>query len=351
MGSLPLTGFRSIRGHAGPLELLRRAMDHDRVASAYLFTGPAGVGKDRVAHALAQVMNCTARSLPGTPRDACGECTPCHRIAAGMHPDVIVLQRELKEPPKDTDPRAAEIRATRREEIPESELRQVITIEQVRELIARMPFRPHEGGTRWVIVREAERFQPASANAFLKTLEEPPEATHFVLLTHNPSMLLTTIRSRCQVVRFGPLDTPDVAAVLRDLGTDASAADTAAPLADGSVGRALEFADAEALASRRAFVDRLLAALNAGRGGGYVELGDEAKGLDKRDLEAVLSLFQRHFRQEAIARAGQNPRHAAVFATRADIVREAQESLESSTNLNVQFTVQSMLVRLREARP
>lgn len=336
----PLAGFRSVRGHAAAIELLRRAVAADRVASVYLFAGPQGVGKDRVALALTQVLNCGARLPDG---DACGECAPCRKIASGAHPDLLVLQRDRREPLKEAE--AERDRHKRREDIPESELRQNLTVEQVEEVLARMPFRPHEGGSRVVVVREAERLLPQAANKLLKTLEEPPRDTHFVLVTHRPSALLTTIRSRCQTVRFGLLDPSDVTSVLASLEVDASIA----PLGDGSVGRALAFRDVEERAKREALKDEVLASLRAGHPGAIVAIGERFKDLDRRDADAVLTLLQRHFRGEAVQVAAE-PRRAAVNAMRADVAREAQEQLDGAGNLNVQLTVEAMLVRLREVR-
>jgi DNA polymerase III subunit delta' len=353
-----LAGFRSVRGHGAAVALLRRAVEGARVSSVYLFAGPAGVGKDRLAHALAQVMNCTARTADG---DACGACVTCSKIARAVHPDLIVLQRELKDPPKDS-PRdtvkdreeTERMRTKRREEIPESELKPNITVEQIEELLTRMPFRPHEAATRWVIFRDAERLRPDAANKLLKTLEEPPKDTHFVLVTARPSALLSTIRSRCQTVRFGLLDASDVGAVLREgaaeYGLDTAHVDTLVGLGDGSVGRALEFKNQEAHRERQGVVDEILGALRAGVPGGYVTLGEHVKTLDRHDLDNVLLLLQRYFRSEALQHADAKPRQASANAARADIVRETQTLLDGSSNLNAQLVVESMLVRLREVR-
>ncbi len=373
-----LAGFRSVRGHGAAVALLRRAIENDRVSSVYLFAGPAGVGKDRVAHALAQVMNCRA---PAPDGDACGACDLCDKIARGVHPDVIVLQRDLKDPPEDSpkdSPKLreenAKLRAMRREDLAEADLKQNITVEQVEELLARMPFRPHEAATRWVIFRDAERLQPAAANKLLKTLEEPPRGSHFVLVSAKPSSLLPTIRSRCQLVHFGLLEAGDVAAVLREsaaeLGVDLAHLEELVSLGDGSVGRALEFKNRERLKERQALVDEILAALRAGAPGlfvaigekarEYAQAGEKARGYDalmdraqeanRQDLDTVLLLLQRHFRNEAMQHANVRPRNAAVNAARADIVRETQSMLDGSSNLNVQLVIEAMLVRLREAR-
>ncbi len=145
-----LSGFRSVRGHDATVALLRHAIAHDRVPSVYLFAGPAGVGKDRLAHALAQVLNCKSVLADG---DACGVCEACAKIARAVHPDVIVIQRDRKEPiedgPKDSSERRRETerdRARRLEDVLEADLRPNITVEQIDELQARLPFRPHEGG-------------------------------------------------------------------------------------------------------------------------------------------------------------------------------------------------------------
>jgi DNA polymerase-3 subunit delta' len=157
---------------------LRRAIESDRVPHAYLFSGPRGAPMYDTAIALAMALSCQRRA-PGAPgrSDGCGECDACAKIAAGIHPDVVTLVREG----------AA----------------QIVPIESVRnQVIARMGMPPHEGEVRVFIVEEATSLAPPAANALLKTLEEPPARTLFVMCTTAPEQLLPTIRSRCQRVRF-----------------------------------------------------------------------------------------------------------------------------------------------------
>ncbi len=155
---------------------LRRAIQSDRVPHAYLFSGPAGAPLYDMAIALAMALCCTARDT-GLRGDACGVCDACAKIVTGIHPDVVTLAREG----------AA----------------QIVPIESVRnQVIARMGFPPHEGEVRVFVVEEATSMAPPAANALLKTLEEPPPRTLFVLCTTAPEQLLPTIRSRCQRVRF-----------------------------------------------------------------------------------------------------------------------------------------------------
>jgi len=151
---------------------LRAAIERDRVPHAYLFSGPPGAPLLETAHALAAALCCTVRRGEG-----CGQCDACSKIAGGIHPDVVTLIREG----------AA----------------QIVPIESVRnQVIARIGLPPHEGEIRMFVVEEATAMAPPAANALLKTLEEPPARTLFVLCTTAPDQLLPTIRSRCQRIRF-----------------------------------------------------------------------------------------------------------------------------------------------------
>jgi DNA polymerase-3 subunit delta' len=155
---------------------LRRAIAAERVPHAYLFSGPAGAPLVDAALALACALNCTR-----TKGEGCGECDACSKIIAGIHPDVVTLVREG----------AA----------------QIVPIESVRgQVIARLALPPHEAEVRMFVVEEATAMAPPAANALLKTLEEPPARTLFVLCTIAPEQLLPTIRSRCQRIRFASGD-------------------------------------------------------------------------------------------------------------------------------------------------
>ncbi|MDQ3299764.1 MAG: hypothetical protein M3619_24560, partial [Myxococcota bacterium] len=161
-----------LQGQDHVVAQLRRAIERDRVPHAYLFSGPPGAPLYDAAIALAMAMSCQR-----TPGEPCLECDACAKISSGIHPDVVTLVREG----------AA----------------QIIPIETVRnQVIARLGFPPHEGPVRVYIVEEATAIAPPAANALLKTLEEPPARTVFVLCTTAPEQLLPTIRSRCQRIRF-----------------------------------------------------------------------------------------------------------------------------------------------------
>jgi DNA polymerase-3 subunit delta' len=222
--------FRDIAGHEQVSTLIARAALRKTLPPSLIFAGPPGVGKRMAAVALAQLVNCQAP----LGEDACGECPPCRRIARGVHADVLILE------PGETG---------------------AIKIEQIREAIERSAYRPFEGRRRVVIIDDAEQIVLAAQDALLKTLEEPPPGTIFVLVSAVPEALVPTIRSRCQRLRFGRLSPADVAAVLmRTHAFSETEAHAAAAFSDGSVGRALEGAT-EAFVEARAAALRLLEAL------------------------------------------------------------------------------------------
>jgi DNA polymerase III subunit delta' len=228
--------FRAITGHRPLLELLAHAAARGTLPPSLIFSGPEGIGKRLTATALAQALNCERpveygrqKTEDGTENagyDGCGECAACRRIARGVHADVLVIE------PGDSG---------------------AIKLDQVREAIDRSAYRPFEGRRRLVIVDQADALNPEAQNALLKTLEEPPSASVFVLITNRPDVLLPTVRSRCQRLRFGPLTAGDVAGVLvRDHGVEPADAHAAAAAADGSVGRALAGSEDDANEARDA---------------------------------------------------------------------------------------------------
>jgi len=236
--------FRDIVGHKRLVSLLSRAIARQTLPPSLLFAGPAGVGKRRVAMAVAEAVNCLKPRMGSDPisvsdremgsdpiRDACGECASCKRIARGVHLDVLVIE------PGDSGS---------------------IKIEQVRDAIDRADYRPFEGKRRVVIIDHADALVAQAQNALLKTLEEPPSASVFILVSAMPDSLLPTVLSRCPRLRFGPLSAADVAgALIASHGYSDADARAAASDADGSIGRALEMNSAD-LTDARDDAGRLL---------------------------------------------------------------------------------------------
>ena len=213
--------FRDITGHAHIHQLLARASARASLPPSLIFAGPEGVGKRMTAIALAQFLNCLAPVRvapdegPDSPAvDACGVCASCKRIARGVHADVLLIE------PGDTGS---------------------IKVDQVRDAVERTGYRPFEGRRRVVIIDDADALMITAQDALLKTLEEPPPASVFVLVTSRPDVLLPTVRSRCHRLRFGRLAPADVAAVLMAEHQYSEAdAYAAASASDGSPGAAVE---------------------------------------------------------------------------------------------------------------
>jgi DNA polymerase-3 subunit delta' len=223
--------FRTIIGHRRLVSLVSRAIARETLPPALLLAGPAGVGKRRTALAIAQALNCLRPVTTEFEIDACGECASCRRIERGVHPDVITIE------PGDTGK---------------------IKVDQVRDAIDRSGYRPFEGRRRAVIIDEADAMVDVAQNALLKTLEEPPSASVFILVSSIPDALLATVLSRCSRLRFGVLAPGDVAdALMRDHGYQEADARAAAADADGSIRRALEARSVD-LTDARALAQRLL---------------------------------------------------------------------------------------------
>jgi DNA polymerase III subunit delta' len=170
--------FRDITGHRRLLELLARSVERNSLPPSLILEGPEGASTRDTAIALAQALNCSelrTENLELRTVDACGVCVACNKIARGVHPDVLIVE------PGDSG---------------------TIKVEQVREIVDRAGYRPFEGKRRVVIVDHADALVAAAQNALLKTLEEPPSSSVFLLLTSRPDMLLPTVRSRCIRLRF-----------------------------------------------------------------------------------------------------------------------------------------------------
>jgi len=206
-----------IQGQERVIALLRHAIATNRLAHAFVFAGPAGVGKRTTALALARAVLCS--DAPGA---GCGTCIECRLIGAGSHPDVFL---------EDLATAQAE-RATAT----------VVSIEQIRRVSASLAMRPVRGPYKVGIIDQAERLTAEAQNALLKTLEEPRGQATLVLVASNLDALLPTIRSRCQRLSFVPLADELVASLLEGEGIDATAARRAAALAAGSLDRARELA-------------------------------------------------------------------------------------------------------------
>ena len=253
----------------------------NRLHHAFLFEGPQSVGKASTARALASAINCqapVARILEGLPfDDACGHCSACRRIAQGVHPDVISF---------DVSPKGL--------------------TERVRELLAPLAYAPHEAKERFVLIDPADDLAGAqgraeAANALLKTLEEPPSRTRFVLITSQSRRLPVTLRSRCQTVRFAPLGRSEIVQLLvAQHGAEPDAANLAAQSAEGSLSAAIARLEVnETERGLEAAVTEYLSAIEDGDRLGILASAQRLGG-DRQDALAAMHDAKRRVRDRIV---------------------------------------------------
>jgi DNA polymerase-3 subunit delta' len=238
--------FSQLIGNDEAKETLRRLLSSGRVPGSLLFTGEQGIGKKLFALELAKALNC--RNRVGV--EACDECSSCKRISRSTFPHFT----------SDDDNRDRMIWSEHADVSMARPFKSIIRVKPVRELEREANFRPFEGAARIFIVEDADTMNDQAASALLKTLEEPAPTSHLILTTANPTGLLATIRSRCQVIRFGPLPAKEIEEFLiKEKKVPAEDAALLARTSLGSLGRALA-ADLDDYRERRA---EMLSVLNA----------------------------------------------------------------------------------------
>lgn len=211
----------NLRGHDPAWAEWHAALGSERMHHAWILAGPRGVGKGLFARAAAAQLV----AEPGVPQPP-----------ADRHPDILIPEHppENKEEEKKRADGQDDIRRKRS-----------IPIDEIRAIQHRLTTRPTLGSRRAVIIDPADDLEKGAVNALLKSLEEPPAGTYFLLVTHRPGRLLPTIRSRCRMLRFAPLPDAEVESVLRSAAPEAdpAAREAAVAAAQGAPGVALEFLD------------------------------------------------------------------------------------------------------------
>lgn len=242
--------FDRLIGNHQVKEILQRMISAQRVPNSLLFVGTDGVGKREFALETAKSFACQNPQQPsGEACDACGACRRAEKfnlpnskdkddnekIFFSEHPDIGLIRQAGK----------------------------FITVNQMRELENESNFRPYEARARIFIIDEAEKMNDSAANALLKTLEEPSPTSHIFLVTSRPAALLPTIRSRCQTLRFAPIEAKQIEGFLEGKRQFAVAdAALLSKLSRGSVGRALNL-DLEKYRERRELMLKVLESLTA----------------------------------------------------------------------------------------
>ncbi len=324
--------FSDILGQEKAIAVLQNALRHDRVPQAYVFSGYDGVGKKFSAVTLAKALNCRERE-----DDSCDRCGSCHKIDGGNHPDVRIIEPDG----------------------------QFIKIDQVRGLQKDAGYKAFEGKKKVYIIDHAEAMRSETANALLKTLEEPSSDCVIILVTANVYALLATVISRCQFVRFVSLGVRTLAEFLvRQKDLDPDRARLIASLSEGCPGRALSMDAADAL-KKRDSVERLFQTISSGLQDvrilfTQVEMFMENKHGIQEFLDIMLVWYRDMYilreqgdgnlvaNSDAIARLRQIAGRLSARQIRRlfDIVYQTKRNI--LRNANFQLTLEIMLISLTE---
>ncbi|MEE2829371.1 MAG: DNA polymerase III subunit delta' [Myxococcota bacterium] len=231
-----MSDWKLILGHSRAVAALKRVAEQERPNHAYLFLGGEGVGKATLAQTFARALACTA-SPESRP---CGACSDCCKTIAGSHPDLWTESPGGKS--------------------------NTITSDQITELQRRLSYRKSEARHRVIVIDGAGAMNTQAQNKLLKTLEEPPPETTIILCALHPSQMLATVRSRCQKVTLGNIQTVDLANwLVQKHAVSMKTAELAAAAARGRPGRAIELLDEDTALERSTQLTRLGAAMAGDR--------------------------------------------------------------------------------------
>ncbi|MEE8419502.1 MAG: DNA polymerase III subunit delta' C-terminal domain-containing protein [Dehalococcoidales bacterium] len=294
----------SIVGQSRAVSLFERGLETGSLAHAYLFSGPAHVGKMTLAVNLAQALNCQADEPP------CGQCGSCKKITGGRHADIRVVGLDNSD------------------DSPEARQRAEISIDQIRDIQRSASLPPFEGSHRVYIIDRAELLSLEAANCLLKTLEEPNERVLFILLTTNDRLLPETVISRCQTVRLTPAPLPQVeAALIENWNVDSEKAGLLARLSHGCLGWAVSAADDDSIFQQRAeWLDKLVDIISADSEERFAYAAQLATqfGRNRGQVQEKLDLWLDWWRDLLLVKAGSSDNVTNI--DRKDLISEMSEN-------------------------
>lgn len=301
--------FADITGHERIVEVFRRSIRSGKISHSFIFEGIPGCGRRKTALALLQAIFCQA-----VEDDACGACPSCRKVAGGNHGDIHFV-----------------------EPLPD---KRDISIDQLREIQRELSLRPYEAPRKACIIEPAERMSVNAANSLLKTLEEPPGNAIIILLTENADMLLPTIRSRCQLIRFSPLSPENIRLLLEKTGMTPEDAQLLAPLSEGSMQRAAEL-DNDTLAKRQKILINHLSALNIEKISSVFDSAEELAG-NRDETLASLDLLLSFARDTVYLHAG----NSEIINT---TIRPALETFAARCTLDGALQILGAITETRRA--
>ena len=332
-------GFSAISNQEKAVQRLTGFIRSGNIPHALLFTGLDGIGKKKTAMALATALNCqtiAGQPLMGyEPIDPCGTCRPCKKIAAGHHPDIIIVEPEQSR----------------------------IKISAIRDLGNALAVKPYEALTRVVVIDQAQAMNPQAGNALLKLLEEPPAKTILILIAVNTYSLLPTIVSRCQQISFRPIPFQTLAKYLGQKDIPPEKAEILSKLANGSFAKAERLADTDWL-SRREWITQVIERLGGNRQdnrrAALCMAFSEMLAKDRDAIADILELMTSWFRDLAVVKEGaeniinqdllprirQAAQHCPTKTVLTNIghLETARKKIEA--NANIRLTMDIMLMNL-----
>ncbi len=284
--------FDNIIDQDRPKEILKRAILKNRVAHAYLFNGPEGVGKEAMAFEFAKAIYCTGNDKP------CDQCRHCTRLQHFKHPDFFFLFPAPKNISDEDNRRILKSLIQEPYYRPRPWAGPVIGIEKIRELRRICTLKPFEG-KRVIVISEAEKMTSEAANSLLKLLEEPPPFTHIILTTAHVNRMLPTIISRSQVIDFGLISGTKIQQALERKGLEKERAQLLARMCQGNYTRALDWLETNVEQRRDLAIELIRCSLKDP----FVQISfiqELLKNNEKQELRDILRMLLVWFRDALV---------------------------------------------------
>lgn len=300
--------FADIKGQVSPIGIIKEYIKQPSASRSYLFSGPDGTGKRLLAKTLSKALNCQAQTI-----DSCDRCPSCLKIEQNQHPDVHLID--------DRDSNS-------------------IKIEDIRTLQKNINLRPYEGRKKVFIIDNAHNLTSEAANALLKILEEPPKDSLLILVSSKITLLFKTIVSRCQILKFYPMERIVLEALLKnDYGLDDSLAHFLSFFSEGRLGFALKLKDTDIFKEKNRIIDEFCIKKKSGLNNFAV--------IDKQEFRDILNILAAWFRDIYLLKSGLPCRQLINLDRKQDLVRavELYSFLRLDEALNC---LSDSLLRLRQ---
>lgn len=267
-------------GHKKQWDFLKKKFESEKLSHAYLFVGEEQLGKKRLAKEFVKLINCLSSQISQSETwedEPCGVCKNCKDIEKENYPDVLMVSKKND--------------------------KQEIEISQIREALNFLSYKSYYGSFKVVIIDGAEEMNQEAQSCFLKTLEEPKGKTILILISSHPEMLLATILSRCQIIKFYSVNQKEIEGHLVKIGAKEKMARSLASFCLGKPGRAVDlFLNPEKLQKEQKALEELVKVINSN----LVEKFQYTKkiNLEENNLKEVLEILRRYLRHLLFLKTG-----------------------------------------------